>query len=133
MSKSLGNTIGLFEEPEAIWEKLKPAKTDPARKRKIDPGNPDVCNVFTIHKGFSPAATQAEVARNCRTAAWGCLDCKRVLFEHMNAELTPIRRRAQDLRNDPGAVNAVLGQGAVHAKAVAHQTMAHVKEAMGLG
>lgn len=133
MSKSLGNTLGLFEEPDAIWEKLKPAKTDPARKRRTDPGNPDICNIYTIHKGFSPPATQVEVARNCRTAAWGCIDCKRVLFEHMNAELTPIRRRAEHLRNDQGAVNAVLGQGAKHAKAVAQETMSHVKEAMGLG
>jgi tryptophanyl-tRNA synthetase len=133
MSKSLNNTVGLFEEPEAVWEKLKPAKTDPARQRKTDPGNPDVCNVFTIHKGFTPPVTQEDVARNCRTAAWGCIDCKRVLFEHINTELTPIRRRAQDLRHDQGAVNAVLGQGAKHARAVAQQTMGHVKEAMGLG
>lgn len=132
MSKSLGNTIGLFEESDAVWEKLKPAKTDPARKRRTDPGNPDVCNIYTIHKGFSPEPVQDEVARNCRTAAWGCIDCKKTLFDHMDAELTPIRRRARDLRNDPGAVRTVLGEGARHARAEAQRTMKHVREAMGL-
>src|SRR5258706_5849711 len=73
MSKSLGNTIGLFESPEAIWEKLRPAATDPARKTRKDPGNPDICNIFTIHQGFSPAATQAEVAQKCRTTGWSGL------------------------------------------------------------
>src|SRR5207245_938815 len=79
MSKSLGNTISLFDSPETIWEKLKPAATDPARKTRKDPGNPDICNVYTIHQGFSPPDTLKLVAHNCRTAGWGCLDCKRVL------------------------------------------------------
>src|SRR5205085_731982 len=74
MSKSLGNTIGLFDSPETIWEKLKPAATDPARVTRKDPGNPDVCNIFTIHQGFSPTDTIKLVAHNCRTAGWGCLD-----------------------------------------------------------
>src|SRR6266536_1922049 len=101
MSKSLGNTIGLFETPETIWEKLKPAATDPARVTRRDPGNPDICNIFTIHQGFSPPETQALVARNCRTAGWGCLDCKRVLADNMIAALTPLRERAQELRSQP--------------------------------
>src|SRR5438046_7024549 len=71
MSKSLGNTIGLFETAETIWEKLKPAATDPARVTRRDPGNPAICNVFTIHQRFSPPETQALVARNCRTSVWG--------------------------------------------------------------
>jgi tryptophanyl-tRNA synthetase len=132
MSKSLGNTVSLLEEPDEMWEKLKPAMTDPARKRRTDPGNPDICNVFTIHKGFSPVDVQADVADKCRTAAWGCIDCKKVLFEHMNAELTPIRRRARELQNDAGTVDAVLDQGAGHARAIAQRTMADVKERMGL-
>src|SRR5213076_777825 len=88
MSKSLGNTIGLLDSPELIWEKLKPAATDPARVTRKDPGNPDICNIFTIHQGFSPAPTQQLVAHNCRTAGWGCLDCKRVLADNMIATLT---------------------------------------------
>ena len=131
MSKSLGNTIGLLESPEAIWEKLRPAATDPARKTRKDPGNPDICNIFTIHQGFSPPAVQAEVAQNCRTAAWGCLDCKRVLADHMIAELTPIRERAAALQANPGGVRQLLRQGAERARAMARVTMAEVRRRMG--
>jgi tryptophanyl-tRNA synthetase len=131
MSKSLGNTIGLLESPEAIWEKLRPAATDPARKTRKDPGNPDICNIFTIHQGFSPPAVQAEVAQKCRTAAWGCLDCKRVLGDHMIAELTPIRERAAALQANPGGVRDLLRQGAERARAMARSTMAEVRRRMG--
>src|SRR5258705_6196742 len=100
MSKSLGNTIGLFDAPRPIWEKLRPAATDPARKTRKDPGNPDICNIFTIHQGFSPAATQAEVAQKCRTAGGGCLDGKRGLRDKMMTALTPSRERAEARRRD---------------------------------
>jgi tryptophanyl-tRNA synthetase len=132
MSKSLGNTIGLLEEPESIWAKLKPAVTDPARIRRTDPGNPEVCNIFSLHKAFSPPAVVEEVAVNCRTAAWGCIECKKVLFEHMNAELTPIRTRAQELNAAPDQVAAVLEAGGRHCKQIASETMTVVKERMGL-
>jgi tryptophanyl-tRNA synthetase len=131
MSKSLGNTIGLLESPEAIWEKLRPAATDPARKTRKDPGNPDICNIFTIHQGFSPPAVQADVAVKCRSAAWGCLDCKRVLADHMIAELTPIRERAADLVAQPAGVRAALRAGAERARAIARTTMADVRKRMG--
>jgi tryptophanyl-tRNA synthetase len=93
MSKSLGNTIGLFESPEAIWEKLRPAATDPARVTKKDPGTPEICNIFTLHQGFSPPEVVEEVAVKCRTAGWGCIDCKRKLADHMIATLKPMRER----------------------------------------
>jgi len=131
MSKSLGNTIGLLESPEAIWEKLRPAATDPARKTRKDPGNPDVCNVFTIHQGFSPPEIQAHVAQQCRTAGWGCLDCKRVLADHMIAALTPLRERAARLQADPGGVRGLLRAGAERARAIARRTMAEVRRRMG--
>ena len=131
MSKSLGNTIGVLESPEAIWGKLRPAATDPARKTRKDPGNPDVCNVFTIHQGFSPPAVQEEVALKCRTAAWGCLDCKRVLADHMIAELAPIRERAADLVAQPGRVWTLLREGAERAQAIARHTMREVRRRMG--
>ena len=104
MSKSLGNTIGILEAPEEIWQKLRPAMTDPARKTKKDPGNPEICNIYTLHRHFSPAETVAEVARKCRGAEWGCLDCKRVLADNMSAALAPIRERAAALRADPDRV-----------------------------
>jgi tryptophanyl-tRNA synthetase len=131
MSKSLGNTIGLLESPEAIWEKLRPAATDPARKTRKDPGNPDLCNVFTIHQGFSPPDVQASVASNCRTAGWGCLDCKRVLADHMIAALAPVRERAAVLRGDPGRVRGLLKRGAERARAIARRTMQAVRRHMG--
>src|SRR6185295_2974197 len=108
MSKSLNNYIGLLEEPDAIWEKLRPAMTDPARQRRTDPGNPDICNIYTLHKAFSPKATQDEVATKCRSAGWGCIDCKKALLEPMVAELTPIRVRAKELKNNPDAVTKIL-------------------------
>src|SRR5216110_2649101 len=131
MSKSLGNTIGLFDTPETIWEKLKPAATDPARVTRKDPGNPDICNIFTIHQGFSPAPTQQLVAHNCRTAGWGCLDCKRVLADNMIAGLTPIRERAQALQAEPSGVRATLRAGAAKARAIARRTMSQVRRRMG--
>ncbi|OLC05588.1 MAG: tryptophan--tRNA ligase [Gemmatimonadetes bacterium 13_1_40CM_70_11] len=132
MSKSLGNTISLFDSPETIWEKLKPAATDPARKTRKDPGNPDICNVFTIHQGFSPPETLDLVAHNCRTAGWGCLDCKRVLADNMIAALTPIRERAAELRANPSRVRDTLRRGAAGARALARRTMAEVRRRMGL-
>ena len=132
MSKSMGNTIGLLEEPDAIWAKLRPAVTDPARIRKTDPGTPEICNIYHLHKAFSPPDVVEQVAVNCRTAAWGCIDCKKVLFEHMNAELTPIRRRAAEIRETPAIVEDALAHGAAHAREVAQGTMGEVKERMGL-
>jgi tryptophanyl-tRNA synthetase len=131
MSKSLGNTIGLFDTPETIWEKLRPAATDPARKTRKDPGNPDICNIFTIHQGFSSPETQAEVAHKCRTAGWGCLDCKRVLADNMIAALTPIRERADAIRREPARLGERLRAGAAKARALARRTLAEVRERMG--
>jgi len=131
MSKSLGNTIGLFDSPETIWNKLRPAATDPARKTRKDPGNPDICNIFTIHQGFSPPATQADVAQKCRTAGWGCLDCKRVLADNIIAALTPIRERADALKRDPQGLMDRLRTGAAKARALATVTISEVRDRMG--
>jgi tryptophanyl-tRNA synthetase len=131
MSKSLGNTIGLLDSPDAIWEKLRPAATDPARVKRTDPGNPDVCNVFTIHQGFSPPDVQKTVAHNCRTAGWGCLDCKKVLADNMIATLTPIRERATALRAGPQQITEILRAGAAKARAIARKTMVQVRQRMG--
>ena len=132
MSKSLGNTVGLLEKPDDVWAKLRPAVTDPARVRKTDPGTPEVCNVYHLHKAFSPEPVVAEVAEKCSTAAWGCIACKQVLFEHMDAELTPIRRRAAELRDDPRRVADTLEAGNERCRSIARRTIADVKEAMGL-
>jgi tryptophanyl-tRNA synthetase len=131
MSKSLNNTIGLLDPPEEIWKKLRPAVTDPARVTKKDPGNPEICNIYTLHKLFSPPETVVEVARKCRGAEWGCLDCKRVLADNMAAALAPIRERAEALRADEAGVRAILADGANRAREVARRTLAEVKARMG--
>jgi len=131
MSKSLGNTIGILETPEEIWQKLRPAVTDPARVTKKDPGNPEICNVYALHKHFSPAGTVVEVARKCRGAEWGCIDCKRVLADNMVATLAPIRERAEALRADEAGVRAILADGANRARVEARRTLAEVKARMG--
>src|SRR3712207_4383880 len=122
MSKSLGNTIGLLEPPEQVWEKLRPAVTDPARVRRTDPGTPEVCNIYHLHKAFSPPAVVEEVAVNCSTAAWGCIDCKKTLFASMNAELGPMRERAAAIGADPAVVGEVLHAGAERARGLATET-----------
>jgi tryptophanyl-tRNA synthetase len=132
MSKSLGNTIELLEPPESIWEKLRPAATDPARVRRSDPGTPEVCNIYHLHKAFSPPETVEHVAVQCRSAGWGCLDCKKVLYESMEKELAPIRRRAKEIAAEPQKVHKVLVAGAEHARSIAGATMREVKNKMGL-
>jgi tryptophanyl-tRNA synthetase len=132
MSKSLGNTIGLLDSPEEIWAKLRPAKTDPARVTKKDPGNPEVCNIYSLHKYFSPPETVAVVAENCRGAKWGCLDCKRVLADNMIRALAPIRERALELQGQPGTVDQILADGASSARRIAGETLREVKDRMGL-
>jgi tryptophanyl-tRNA synthetase len=131
MSKSLGNTIGLLDSPEEIWQKLRPAVTDPARVTKRDPGTPELCNIYHLHRYFSPPETVALVAENCRGARWGCLDCKRVLADNMIATLAPIRARALELRAQPGRVDQILGDGAAAARRIAGETMREVRERMG--
>ncbi len=132
MSKSLGNTVELLDDPAAIWEKLKPAVTDPARVRRTDPGTPEVCNIYHLHKAFSPPATVEHVAVQCRTAGWGCIDCKKVLHESMEKELAPIRAHAKEIAANPKKMKADLAAGAEHARSEAQKTMGEVKNKMGL-
>jgi tryptophanyl-tRNA synthetase len=132
MSKSMGNTVGLLEESDSVWAKLRPAVTDPARVRKTDPGTPEVCNIYHLHKAFSPAPVVEEVAVKCSTAGWGCIECKKVLYEHMEAELVPIRRRAKELREAPEQVRDTLAAGAAHCREIAQRTMREVKDMMGM-
>jgi tryptophanyl-tRNA synthetase len=132
MSKSLGNTVDLLEDPASVWEKLRPAATDPKRVRRTDPGTPEVCNIYHLHKAFSPPATVDHVAVQCRTAGWGCLDCKKVLHESMEKELAPIRARAKEIAANPKKMEKALAAGAEHARSEAQKTMVEVKTKMGL-
>ena len=131
MSKSMNNTIGLLEPKDEIWAKLRPAVTDPKRIKKSDPGTPEVCNIYHLHKAFSPPATVEHVAQQCSTAGWGCIDCKKVLLESMEKELVPIRHRAEELRANRSAVDAALEAGASRCRTLANETMHGVRERMG--
>jgi tryptophanyl-tRNA synthetase len=131
MSKSMGNTIGLLESREEIWAKLRPAMTDPKRIKRTDPGTPEVCNIYNLHKAFSPPATVEHVAMQCTTAGWGCLDCKKVLAESMEVELVPIRARAEVLRAEPTRVSDALASGAAKCRSIAKETMREVRDRMG--
>jgi tryptophanyl-tRNA synthetase len=132
MSKSMGNTIGLLETPEQIWEKLRPAPTDPKRVKRTDPGTPEVCNIYHLHKAFSPPATVEHVAVQCSTAGWGCIDCKRVLHESMLQELTPIQTRANELKAKPKLVDDALSSGTQRCSEMARETMKEVRSRMGI-
>ena len=132
MSKSYGNTIELADPPEVIRQKVRPMMTDPARKRRSDPGNPDVCPVFDLHKIFTPADERTDVATKCRTAGWGCLDCKDVLLKHMVPPLDKIRERRQQFAEKPKTIVDILSEGSRKARKVATQTMAEVRTAVHL-
>ena len=132
MSKSYGNVIELADPPEVIRQKVRPMMTDPARKRRSDPGNPDVCPVFDLHKIFTPPDDREYVATGCRTAGIGCLDCKEVLLKHMIPPLEKIRERRQTFAEKPETITEILHEGSRRARAVAAQTMAEVREAVHL-
>jgi tryptophanyl-tRNA synthetase len=133
MSKSLGNAIGILEEPESIWGKLAPAKTDERRKRKDDPGVPEDCNIYTsYHRYFSPPEDLGWIQEGCTQAGIGCLECKRRLAENMERVLGPIREKAGKLRKAPAYVHDVLDKGAQRAREVAAGVIEETLGAMGL-
>jgi tryptophanyl-tRNA synthetase len=132
MSKSLGNTVGILEEPDVVWERIRPAVTDPARVTRKDPGTPEICNVYALHGHFSSPDTVNEVAVKCRTAGWGCIDCKRVLAENVSRAFAPMRERAAEFGEQPERVEEILAEGAEKARVVASETMTGVRSHMGL-
>lgn len=133
MSKSQDNIIPLLADEGELWSAIRTAVTDPARVRRDDPGNPDVCNVFALHGFFTPLAEREEIDRLCRTAGIGCVDCKRRLAGNVSRDLAPIRERARELRADPDAVWRILDKGAARAREIAAVTLAGAYARMGLG
>jgi len=131
MSKSYDNAIFLSDTPEETTAKIKPMVTDPARKRRSDPGNPEVCPVYDLHKVFTPKEErESYIVPGCTTAGIGCLDCKDVLLKHMLPVLAPISRRRAELARDPGTVLDILEDGTSRAKKVAGETLDEAKAAM---
>ena len=132
MSKSYKNHIELSESDDSIRAKLKVMVTDPARVRREDPGNPDICPVFDLHKVFSSEETQLKAAEGCRTAGIGCIECKSWVADAIVQVIAPIRDRRADLERRPGVVNDVLVNGKDRAAKRANITLAEAKHAMGL-
>jgi tryptophanyl-tRNA synthetase len=132
MSKSYGNTIGLREEPDSVAAKLKTMQTDPARVRRNDPGDPDKCPVWDLHRIYSDAPTQDWVQQGCRTAGIGCLDCKKRLADAVVAEITVIRQRAQEYEENRDLVRGIIAEGCEKARDLARQTLEEVHQAMGM-
>jgi tryptophanyl-tRNA synthetase len=130
MSKSYGNAVLLKDPPETVREKIRPMVTDPARKRRTDPGNPEICPVFDLHKAFSSRESQEWAAAGCRTAGIGCLDCKGRLLDHLQQRLQEIHARRPEFAARPDTVWDVLYEGSRRAREVAHATMDEVRAAM---
>jgi tryptophanyl-tRNA synthetase len=132
MSKSLDNCIYLDETKDEIWKKLSTAVTDTNRKRRTDPGNPDICNVFAMHRAFSTEEDINYCANECRAAGIGCLDCKKILLEHMVQALMPLQEKQRELQQKKDYVYDVLNQGRKKAKDIARATMSEVYEKIGI-
>ncbi len=132
MSKSLNNHIELAATPEETKKRVMEMVTDPARVTRSDPGNPDICNVFTMHKVFSPQADVDMVNVECRRAGIGCVQCKTLLAKNLNKHLEPFRARRAEIASKPGKVTEILDDGARRASMIARQTMEEVKEAVQL-
>lgn len=132
MSKSYNNTISLREPPVAVQEKLRTMPTDPARVRRTDPGNPDICPVWQLHAVYSSDEVRDWVREGCTSAGIGCLDCKQPIIDSVLAELQPLQERAREFEADPGRVRAIINDGAEAARAVARATLEEVRAAMGL-
>jgi len=132
MSKSLGNTVGILAEPDEVWERVRTAVTDPQRVRRTDPGRPEVCNVYALHRFFAGAAELEDIALQCRSASRGCVDCKRILAGNMADAFAPFRERAAGYRDRPREVEEILLRGGERARALAEETMAEVRTRMGL-
>ena len=130
MSKTYGNAILLSDTAEEVWEKVRPMVTDPARVRRNDPGNPEICNVFAYHKIFSDEETIGKVEVGCRTAGIGCIECKKWMFERMEAVLAPIRARRKEITEDGTSVREILEEGTGRARETAAAKMRAVREAV---
>ncbi len=132
MSKSYNNAVFLSDPPKEIDKKLSRMITDPARMRRNDPGDPEKCPAFELHKVYSTPQEIEEVSRGCRTAKIGCLDCKKIMIKHVISQLEPFQEKRSDYAGRPGYVDDVLAEGNQTAKKVAVKTMEEVRDALSL-
>ena len=132
MSKSYGNAIYLSDSRDEVKQKLSTMFTDPQRLRRTDPGNPDVCAIFTMHKLYSPLNEVEEIDRECRKAGIGCVDCKKRLIERLNDALEPIREKRAGYAADQKRVKQIVSDATEKARGIAKKTMLEVREAVGI-
>jgi tryptophanyl-tRNA synthetase len=132
MGKSLNNHIELASEPDELYARVRMMVTDPQRQRRSDPGRPEVCNVFSLHKVFTPAETVRQIDTDCRTAGIGCVECKKLFAQNLAEHLALFRERRAQFGANPNTVWDVLHEGAERAGVIARQVLAEVKEAVGL-
>nr|WP_231701735.1 tryptophan--tRNA ligase [Halopseudomonas salegens] len=132
MSKSYGNTITLRDTTDEVSEKVRRMPTDPARVRRNDPGDPGKCPVFQLHQVYTDEATHAWVQEGCRSAGIGCIDCKKPVIDAISTELAPMQQRAKDYEANPDAVRVILAEGTERAREAARDTLAEVRQVMGL-
>jgi tryptophanyl-tRNA synthetase len=133
MSKSYGNAIEVGESAESTTKKIMGMVTDPARKRRQDPGNPDVCGIYYLHKVYSTPDTVAWVDQNCRTAGIGCVDCKRKLLERLAPDQERMREKREALLARPKDLDDIVQAGTSRAREVAERTMVQVRAALRIG
>ncbi|WAC07143.1 MAG: tryptophan--tRNA ligase [Thermodesulfobacteriota bacterium] len=132
MSKSYNNALFLSDPPEIIKEKVSQMFTDPNRKRKTDPGNPDICNVYTLHKLYSHPDDVAIINRDCRVAEIGCVECKKKLTPYLVEFLAPIQERREYYARHREAIDEILAEGNKRAQGIARQNLKEAREAMGI-
>jgi tryptophanyl-tRNA synthetase len=132
MSKSLGNTVGILDEPDTIRERVRKAVTDPHRVRVSDPGRPEVCNVYSLHRHFSSPELLQDIADQCRGATRGCVQCKGILADSIAERFAEFRARAAEYRAHPARVIEILDAGAVRARAEAAITLEGARDRMGM-
>jgi len=132
MSKSYNNCLYLSDSPDAITKKVMAMVTDPARQRRQDPGNPDICPLFALNKIFAPSAWCDHVNVECRRAGIGCVDDKKELLKHLLAYLKPIQEKRKELVDHPQRITEIIAEGSKKARTIAAATLAHVNEAMKL-
>ena len=132
MSKSYGNAILMREDPAEVTKKIRTMQTDPARVRRTDPGNPENCPVWPLHKIYSSEDTRKWVVQGCTTAGIGCLECKQPVIDAIIKEQAPLIERAQKYVDDPTLVRNIVADGCERARKLAEETMRDVRSAMGL-
>lgn len=133
MSKSYGNALEISESADSMWQKLRTMMTDPARMRRKDPGNPEKCPVWDLHKVFNTDDSEkAEICEGCKSAGIGCIDCKKKLNAHIQAMMEPVRERRAKYEGKKSLLDEILADGAERAGRVARETMSAVYPAMGL-